>query len=187
MVWPLMMTTIGCHAPDARVRIEQPQVSGLQSEATLLSSDVIWNLEEQTQTARLVARFPLPGATVGEENYLLYLRWPDGRRIVPCDLDAHFRAVGFFIQLRGRHAGLTPLAEGYLTVKGSSQGPRATRRLEIDVTCEDGTRLRGELLARRNDWAVARFERRERPADVRNLPPVLPDRPRTAGAIDRND
>lgn len=168
-----MLAAVGCRTPDAAVRLEQPQFGGVQSQATLLSRDVIWAFDDASQTARLLARFPLPGAMTGEETYLLYLQWPDGREIVPVDLDADFRAVGFFIQLRGRHAGLTTLKKGYMKISGTSQDTKATRRLKLDVLCEDGTRLAGELLARRNEWAVSRLEKRERPADVQALPPVL--------------
>jgi hypothetical protein len=188
VIGPLSLVILGaagCQMPDATVRLEQPQLSGLQSEATLLSRDVIWGLDDASRTGRLVARFPLPGAMAGEETYLLYLRWPEGRKIVPFDRDADFRAVGFFIQVRGRHAGLTSLARGHLTIRGTSQSPEAVRRLNLDVTCEDGTKLQGELVARRNDWAVTRLERRERPADVENLPPVLKNHAYTASATNQ--
>ena len=52
---------------------------------------------------------------------------------------------------------------------GTSQSKAAKRDLQINLTCEDGTRVVGRLSARRDDWHVRHFETRRRPMDVQAL------------------
>jgi hypothetical protein len=117
---------------------------------------------------RVLAKFPLPGAMRGKPMYLLYLRLPDETKEVTFSPERP-SVRGFLIQARGRFAGLVDIVEGYIEIEGTSDSRGATRRLELEVDCEDGTRLVGTLLAKRDEWRLEQFETRERTADVARL------------------
>lgn len=169
---------VGCVRPDGDIRLIQPHLTGWESEVNLLSRQVYWSTDGVTD--RLLAEFPLPGAMTGAPTYLLYLRWPSGERQVGAGHDAALR--GFFIQTRGRHAGLALVTGGSMTVRGSSQKPGATRGVELDLACEEGSGLRGRLRARRDDWTLERFETHRYPTDVQAL-----IAPRAAGEAPREE
>ncbi len=156
----------GCE-PSSRVRLDQPHLEGWQREMNLRSDAVTWAAGGDME--RVLAEFPLPGAATGKPMYLLYLRLPAGVEELDVTPGQAAAARGFFIQMRGQLAGLAMLTNGHVEVTGESQSRDAIRKLTLDLTCEDGSRLTGELRARRDDWHVQQFETRRRPADVHTL------------------
>jgi len=161
----------GC-GPAGTIRLVQPQLTGRQREVKLETVNIYWTPGESPSdegTERFLAEFPLPGARRGRPTYLLYLRVPAGQPTVTFGEAGGKSGRGFLIQARGEYAGKALVTEGQATVSGTSQARDASRRLEIELKCEDGSRIQGELRARRDDWHVSQFETRRRPADVKAL------------------
>jgi hypothetical protein len=151
----------------------QPQLTGWQREVRLNTEDVKWARADGVD--RVLAEFPLPGAQTGRPTYLLYLRASSGVKTAHLDSKADGKAgtntqgQGFMIQTRGEYAGLARLSNGTLRMHGPSLLNARKQRIEVDVTCEDGTRMIGDLTATRDDYLVSRFETKQRPADVQAL------------------
>lgn len=180
----------GC-APAGTMTLVQPQLQGWQRELRLATERIHWAGAGDEKVERVLAEFPLPGARTGTPTYLLYLRLPAGESNVsfaePVPQAALAQAVdtaqatstsgdpadargrGFFIQTRGEYAGLARLTGGTVKVRGKSRAEGATRTLELDLVCEDGSRIVGQLQAIRDEYTVSRFESKRRPADVRAL------------------
>ena len=166
----------GCApGPDGELHLLQPQLEGWQSDVHLLTRHVLWRQGDGLE--RLPAQFPLPGAMTGAPTYLLYLRWPAGTREPAVGKADPAAAHGFFIQLRGEHAGLAEFTGGTILIDPNGSDARAPHRITLDLRCEDGTRVRGQLSPRRDDWRVQQFETRDRPADVAALTPLADARP----------
>ena len=151
----------GC-APRAGIVVVQPNLTGSQRELHLTSNETHW--AEGEQGGRVLIEFPLPGARTGKATYLLYLRLP--RAVESKKKDHDVKPCGFFIQTRGEYAGLTDLATGTLSIRKRN---RQSCQLELNVTCDDGTRIEGKLMAKRDEHSVDHFEKQSRPADVQNL------------------
>jgi hypothetical protein len=58
---------------------------------------------------------------------------------------------------------------GKIKVSGRSNAAVATRDLELELKCEDGSLVVGTVHARRDDWALRQFETKRRPMDVELL------------------
>jgi hypothetical protein len=159
------MAAGGC-GPAATLDLIQPHLSGWQQHLHLTAESAWWSPGEKDD--RLLIEFPPPGATTGRPLVLLYMRWPAGQS-EPAVAAAGPSARGFFIQIRGQYAGLSTVVGGSLVVQGYSQSPSATRKMKIDLRCEDGSSLIGTFAARRNDRLLTVFETERRPADVRML------------------
>ncbi len=152
-----LLVFTGC-AGRSQLYVLQPQLAGRERELRLLSEQVIWS--DEAGGERLIAEFPLPGAATGDCMYLLYLR------VLEQDAPgADARSRGFFLQTRGRNAGLAFLVKGYVGVKRRGDATEWS----VDAECEDGSRLNGVLTARRDHHAVRRFERETHAADVREM------------------
>ena len=159
----------GCQ-PAGKVSLVQPQLAGWQREVRLQTDQVYWARAEGVD--RILAEFPLPGARIGRPTYLLYLRLPAGVDKAALDpkADPKSRARGFIIQTRGEYAGLAGLKSGEVQARSPSPLAPASKRLfRVDLKCEDGTQIVGEMTASRDDYLVSRFETRQRPADVQSL------------------
>ena len=177
MVWVLALSSAGC-GPPADVLLFQPKLPQRQKYIHIQSEETYWT--NDAGSLRILAEFPLPGATTGKPTYLLYLRLPHNQIEQENAGEGQSTVRGFLIQTRGKYSGLASIIGGKVTVKGKSQASNATRRLTIDLHCEDGTQITGRLRAGRNDWHMKQFETRRRPADVR----ALADQPATTPARD---
>jgi len=157
----------------AKLDLVQPQLVGPQSHVQLRSERVFWSPADGVE--RLLVEFPPPGASTGlPRMYLLYLRWPVGQQSPAVGQGGQAAAKGFLIQTRGRLAGLALIVGGQLTVQGTSDAPKARRRLTFDLLCEDGSRLMGRVDAQRDDGMLREFETRRRPVDVDKLTAASP-------------
>ncbi|NLX14268.1 MAG: hypothetical protein GXY44_11525 [Phycisphaerales bacterium] len=149
------------------VRLIQPHMDRWQRDLQLRTEQAFWSPNKQAE--RILAEFPLPGATAGNPMYLLYLRITAGEPLHKLPGTPSAPAKGFFIQIRGDHAGLALVTAGTVQVEKRSLTSEAVRRLRVDLRCEDGTRLTGWLAAQRDDWQLTYFEKHRRPADVNML------------------
>lgn len=157
----------GCTPAISDVRLIQPHMDRWQRDLQLRTELAFWSTDAKTE--RILAEFPLPGATTGTPMYLLYLRIAAGQ---PSEVLADLPSSpprGFLIQVRGNHAGLALITAGTVQVEKGSQFSEAVRRLRVDLRCEDGTRLTGVLAAQRDDWQLTYFEKHRRPADMKIL------------------
>lgn len=166
----------GC-APVSRLHLIQPHLPGYQQHLNLTSETALWSPGEGVE--RVLAEFPPPGATTGRPLVLVYLRFPAGVAEPGVGAKSGPAAKGFFIQTQGEYAGLSAVVGGKLVVAGRSKSANATRRLKLDLKCEDGSSLVGEIQARRDDWAIQQFETKRQPADVRALEPQARSAPAT--------
>jgi len=153
----------GC-GPSAELHLIQPQLAGWQRHMRLVSEETCWSPGDRVD--RLLAEFPLPGASTGRPTFLLYLRLPAGEPEPNVGAKTGDTVRGFFIQTRGVFAGLAEIVGGKIKVQGAAQGKGATRRIEFELVCEEGSRLTGQALARRNDYHIEHFETHRRPVDV---------------------
>ncbi len=160
----------GCAPRTTTMHIQQPQLPGFQQSMDLLTETAAWS--PAAGFIRVLAEFPLPGARTGEPSYLLYLRLPDAGEPIAVAGETSPTGRGFFIQTRGKFAGLARLNGGQVVVRGSGMERGAHREIRFELTCEDGSALNGTLLAARNDWHLTEFETRRRPGDVAAMKPV---------------
>lgn len=152
----------GC-ASGGQLAVEQRQLSGPEQHLDLVASTAQFDLDSDG-VVRYCLAFPLPGARSGRQ-FLLYLRTPAsaGSSEMGQSLPDGRRVAGFFIQVSGRHKGLTEIAGGRIETADAST---ARRRIRLDLRCSDGTVLTGEFVAERDALALRDFEQRERPGDV---------------------
>jgi len=162
------LATAGCE-PAGRMNLLQPRLAGWQRDLRLETDHAHWAGAGTQGIERILVEFPLPGARTGRPTYVLYLRLPAGTETVKIGPEGSPLAVGFLIQTRGEYAGLARVTGGTVVVRGDSQAAGARRTLELDLSFEDGSRSVGQLIATRDEYAVSRFEQKDRPADVAAL------------------
>ena len=154
----LMILIIGMMAlaatactPHARVTVEQSRAKGRQHKMELQST---WAAFAENGSTRALLAFPLPGARRGDKHFYIYLRCPSatGRFLLAPDGPDDVR--GFFKQVTGQHAGVTPFVQAAVTIDGDQK----TCAGRFEFKCDDGTILQGEFRATRDDWIVQQFE-----------------------------
>lgn len=154
------LAATGCAAPAANLRVEQPSPTSRQREMQLVSDWGYFTHGEPRD--RYLLLFPLPGATGGDEQFVLYVRAATGQGERGCGplLPAAPRFDGFFIQTRGDRPGLTNFMSGIVAVKGGAFGGKNRRRLELQIQCEDGTVLMGKSKVEYDRFRLRDFEDR---------------------------
>jgi len=162
---------VGC-GPSAELHLIQPRLAGWQRHMRLVSEQACWSPGDRVD--RVLAEFPLPGAATGRPTFLLYLRLPAGEAEPTVAAKTGATVRGFFIQTRGVFAGLAGVVDGKVRVRGTARGRDATRRIEFELVCEEGSRLVGQMLARRDDYHLEHFETHRRPVDVDALASAQP-------------
>ncbi len=113
-----------------------------------------WAAFAENGSTRVLLGFPLPGARHGAKHFYIYLRCPSatGRFLLAPGGPDDVR--GLFKQVTGRHAGVTSFVQAAVTINGDQD--QCAGRFEFE--CDDGTTLRGEFRAARDDWIVQQFE-----------------------------
>jgi len=162
---------VGC-GPSAELHLIQPRLAGWQRHMRLVSEQTFWSPGDRVD--HVLAEFPLPGAATGRPTFLLYLRLPAGEAEPTVAAKTGATVRGFFIQTRGVFAGLAGVVDGKVRVRGTARGRDATRRIEFELVCEEGSRLVGQMLARRDDYHLEHFETHRRPVDVDALASAQP-------------
>lgn len=158
-----MALVTGC-GPQTNIQVRQPGLQGAQRELYLSTEQAYW--AEGKTAGRLLAEFPLPGASTGRATYLFYLRLPEAGSTSSENKNGDIKGCGFFIQTRGEDAGLTGVSGGTVRVRHRD---RNSCKLAFNLECDDGTRIEGEVLATRNEPYVHLFEKESRPVDVERL------------------
>jgi len=158
----------GC-GPTANLIVSQPEAPGAAGRMRLASR---WAFFDTGETDRYLAGFPFPGAVAGDRQYVLYLVCEPGlgeKRIGDSGDRVWPRAAGFFIQERGRHAGLTRMTAGTVRVKRVPFAGRKRRKIEVAIQCDDGTVLSGQMRAVESLLELRDFQEGPHAADVAAL------------------
>ncbi len=187
----MLVGLAGCAAPEAHVRVTQPQLTGLQREMDLHSE---WGSFDGggERPRRLLLAFPLPGAWAGTRHFLLYVRLPGDAETTAQvgDLTSDGPVAGFFVQTRGHAAGLTRVVDGTVTVEGVTFGGDAWCEGTFELVTDDGSHLDGRYRAKRSRFRLRDFEEEEYRGDVEALraaasnssqPTTRPGGPQTPG------
>jgi hypothetical protein len=155
----LFLTTIllaawqaGC-ARDARLTLQQDAAPPGQKDIRLASDWAYVN--DASGRREVLLAFPLPGAEVGPRDFLLYLSIPreNGTHNVS---DSGSGVSGLLLQKVGMLAGKTTLESGTVECKPSLMRPDVLD-LEVNVVCDDGTRIRGEAKMRPSEGELRAF------------------------------
>ena len=113
-----------------------------------------WAAFSENGSTRALLAFPLPGARHGDKHFYIYLRCPSATGHFLLAPGGPDDVGGFFKQVAGRHAGVTPFVQAAVTIDGDQNA--CAGRFEFE--CDDGTVLQGEFRAPRDDWIVQQFE-----------------------------
>lgn len=117
--------------------------------------------------AQYLLAFPLPGAEAGPRDFLVYVDAPDRSAEIAIAADEPAAARGFLIQAVGELRGRTAFSGGRLRRSDVLLQPRR-KRLELDFTCADGTRIFGTAFVEHSTYELGAFESRYA-ADVATL------------------
>lgn len=154
----------GC-GHSVEISLRQPFAPTSQANLTLVGDSAFHAADGGRQ--RCLLTFRLPGAEKGPRAFLVYFAGPEGfgdLRVDPEDPDA---VRGFLIQEIGQLAGRTGFVGGVIRCRKRWWKP-GERRLELDVRCDDGTRIHGRADVREDARRVHAFER-EFAADVAGM------------------
>jgi hypothetical protein len=173
----LLAVAAGCTRQNTVV-LHQPFAPPPQQRLVLRSSWLFSAIQDER--SRYLLAFPLPGATSGPRDFLLYLTLPNGPGTYCVAADGDDAARGFLVQAVGRLKGKTEFVGGQVRVDdvwlASGQ-----RQIELDVHCADGTHITGQTRVRAADGELRAFERRYA-ADIAQL-----ERARTPAEHDRHE
>ncbi len=149
------MAAAGC-APRCELTLHQPAAPASQQNVRLTSECASEAIDGRWQTTLL--SLPLPGAAYGPRAFGLYVRSPSGASSVVVDSTSPQGARGFFVQEVGALAGRSDLVAGTLQWR-EVPWSGGQREIELDVQCEDGTRIRGRAVLQSDPAQVRAFER----------------------------
>ena len=150
IVGTMALASAAC-TPHARVTVEQSRATGRQRKLELHST---WAAFAENGSMRALLAFPLPGARRGDKHFYIYLRCPSATGHFLLAPGGPDDVRGFFKQVTGRHAGVAPFVQAAVTIDGDQNA--CAGRFEFE--CDDGTILRGEFRATRDDSIVQQFE-----------------------------
>lgn len=166
----------GC-STKASLDLHQPGAPPAQREMRLESDWAATHVDQGRRACLL--DFPLPGGKAGPRDFRCYVETPEGEGVF--EIAEHGPARGFLLQEIGLRRGKTVFRSG--TVKVSSPVLRPSERVvEVDVACDDGTRVIGGAKIRPDHDVVRRF-RDGHAADIASLA-GSPEAPAAALAAD---
>jgi hypothetical protein len=195
VAWGLCAAVSGCSASGGSVTLFQPHLSGRQQEVRLTSEQAWWASDGDgdrvlvefplpgATTGRpmylLYLRLDEPPAAqdgpagAQEEAAGTETESPPTPGDVPVSQgdapaveerpDQNVR--GFLIQTRGRYAGRAIVTGGTARFQHPPR-PGVSRRLDLDLTLEDGSRTAGSLMIRWDDLRLTYFETHQHAGDV---------------------
>jgi hypothetical protein len=152
----LLLALSGCTLPN-EIRLHQPQAPPIQRALRLTSTWAYFQASGARLTCLLA--FPLPGAVDGPRDFLIYLSAPAGAGPIEFGQSGPDAPGGFLIQATGLRRGKTVFVGGSATVGKPFLDPHR-RALELDVACDDGSRITGRALLSAAPEELRRFERR---------------------------
>jgi hypothetical protein len=163
----LLVSLAGCQR-QADVTLYQRFAPRAQQELKLIGDEAYVVTSGDEQTCLLMSA--LPNALRGPRAFVLYFRGPNVTGRVPVDPNQSVAVRGFLVQEVGALAGRTDFAAGSVTYRDVPFRP-GWRNLVLDVRCEDGTEIRGKVIAESGPAEVRAYERRHAP-DVATLSPA---------------
>ncbi len=163
----LLVSLAGCQR-QADVTIHQRFAPRAQQELKLIGDEAYVLTSGDEQTCLLTSS--LPNALRGPRAFVLYFRGPNVSGRVLIDPNQSVAVRGFLVQEVGALAGRTDFATGSVTYRDVPFRP-GWRELVLDVRCEDGSEIRGKLVAESGPAEVRAYERRHAP-DVATLAPT---------------
>lgn len=162
----------GCAAQN-ELGLEQDFAPPAQRQLQLTSTTAFY--DDVDGRREILLAFPLPGATDGPRDFLLFLNLPaeSGETVIaPERSDA---ARGFLIQKVGRFAGKAVLIDGVVTCRRDLLRGRRWQ-VTVAANCDDETRVRGGAWVEPAPHELTAFRRRhtgdldELAANVRAVP-----------------
>ena len=114
--------------------------------------------------------FPLPGASAGPRDFLLYISTPADKGDFSVDREDARGVRGFLIQEVGELKGKTTIVSGQIRARSVWLKPHL-HRLDLRLSCEDGTTIRGRAIVRDNREELRNFKHRHA-ADILLLEPA---------------
>ncbi|MBU0637707.1 MAG: hypothetical protein KKB50_02490 [Planctomycetes bacterium] len=166
MTTGLLAGVVGC-APRAELVLHQPFAATSQRELQLSSQCAFCDSEDSRRSCLLA--FPLPGASDGPHDFLVYLDAPAAKGRIPIDATQPQSARGFLIQSVGRLAGKTVFSSGTIRCRKVWYAPRLYR-FDLDVSCDDGSRITGTARVAPDEQPMRTFARTHA-ADIAALAP----------------
>jgi hypothetical protein len=146
----------GC-APRAQVRLLQPAAPPAQQDIRLSGEWAdVWT--DGTRRECLLD-FPLPQSKDGPRDFRLFLSLAATDGVQSLDPDDAQAARGFLIQAVGNRKGKAVFTGGTVRLR-PIPFDRRHQKLELDLTCEDGSRVVGTAKVREDELEVRSFKRR---------------------------
>lgn len=161
----------------AQLVLEQPHAPPAQQHIDLASD---WAyLDSGPQRRELLLDFPLPGRKEGPRDFRIYLDLPAGAEVATISQDASGGGRGFFIQEVGRMRGKAVITHGTVRLQ-DNLWTLGQPRVDLDVRCDDGTRISGSARPTLSGQELGAFRRRYA-ADIAALHPEVARSQLTAG------
>ncbi len=148
----LLLGAGGC-ARGARVELRQPFAPPAQQRIVLKSDWVC-----RDDAGRWLLEFPLPAAHEGPRDFHIFLMNVPARGAAPVRLDQAGAVRGMLIQDVGKLRGKTVFTAGRVRMRRPWW--QRSPRLELDVTCDDGTSITGWAHPTSDPRALERFARK---------------------------
>jgi hypothetical protein len=152
----LLAPAAGCRRA-GEIVLHQPFAPPGQQEMTLKSRWAYYAAGTGRQHCLLA--FPRPTSQHGTRDFLIYFDAPDGTGITPVDRENLEAVRGFLIQLVGDLRGKCAVAEGTVRVHDVLLRPRL-RRIDLDLHCDDDTRITGKAYVEHAPHELNTFQRR---------------------------
>lgn len=153
----LVLCTLPACAPRATITLDQPHAPVSQQRMELSSA---WGYTfSGGGTREVLLDFPLPGRKDGPRDFRLFLQLPDGQPVTHAGRDDPSAARGFFVQEVGRMRGKTEFTGGTVGTGGVFLQP-GRRRIDLQLECDDGTRIAGRAFVEENAEELRAFRRR---------------------------
>ncbi len=161
----------GCSARNSLI-VRQDSAPPTQQRMKLASD---WGYYAHGDEGRLscLLAFPLPASRAGPRDFLLYLSLPAAEGTHAIAPGGESGGRGFFIQKKGSLRGITYLAGGAATVRDVWMQP-GRKRIELELVCDDATRLNGSGTIEAAPSELEAFEARYMHDIERLLPTTQP-------------
>lgn len=152
-----MLCALAACAPRATLTLDQPHAPLSQQRMELSSA---WGYTlSGGGTREVLLDFPLPGRKDGPRDFRFFLQLPDGQPVARADRADPSAARGFFVQEVGRMRGKTEFTGGTVRTSAVFLQP-GRRRIDIQLECDDGTRITGRAFVEENADELRAFRRR---------------------------
>lgn len=151
-----ILLSAGC-APRAQVQLLQPSAPPMQQNIRLAAD---WaHVSADGARRECLLDFPLPNSKDGPRDFRLFLSLAATESAQSIDLHDPQAARGFLIQAVGSRKGKTVFTGGTVRLR-PIPFDRRHQKLELDLTCEDGSQISGSAKVIADDSELRDFKRR---------------------------